>query len=91
MRNRVDANQREIIRAAEKMGASVIDLSQVGGGIPDILIGYRGKNYLIEIKNPETGGCLSDKQSSFVDNFRGDVRVIYDVQQLFFVLMGKIA
>ena len=72
------------------MGATVLDLSQVGGGCPDILIGWRGRNILIEIKNPATGGCLSGKQSDFVDKWRGDVRLITDVQQLIFVLDGKI-
>ena len=28
-------------------------LASVGDGCPDILVGYRGANYLIEIKDPE--------------------------------------
>ena len=89
MRNRTDANQGHIIRAVQKIGGTVVDLSQVGGGVPDILIGFRGNNYLVEIKNPEAGGKLSDNQVKFVDNFNGRVDVIYHFDELLSVLLGK--
>ena len=49
---RVDANQREIVAALRKVGASVQHLHTVGGGCPDILVGLRGRNILMEIKMP---------------------------------------
>jgi len=48
---RVDANQKEIVKALRDRGASVLHLHQVGGGCPDILVGYAGYNFLIEIKD----------------------------------------
>ncbi len=33
-------------------GVSAVDVSSFGRGIGDILVGYAGKNYLFEIKNP---------------------------------------
>ena len=39
---RVDANHAEIKAAFEKMGCSVVDLSRMGEGCPDIAVGYGG-------------------------------------------------
>ena len=50
---RVDANQPAIVRALRDIGASVQHLHMVGHGCPDILVGYRGVNYLMEIKVDE--------------------------------------
>ncbi len=51
---RVDANQREIVEALRKCSATVQHLHELGKGCPDILVGHRGCNYLLEIK-AETG------------------------------------
>lgn len=45
-----DANQPEIVKALRRCGAHVVDLHAIGGGCPDLLVGFRGVNYLIEIK-----------------------------------------
>ena len=47
---RVDVNQREIVQALRSFGAVVHDLSGVGQGCPDLLVGYRGKTVLVEVK-----------------------------------------
>jgi hypothetical protein len=52
MPKRVDANQPSIVDGLRKVGAEVQMLHEVGKGCPDILVGYRGKNWLMEIKNP---------------------------------------
>jgi predicted RecB family nuclease len=48
---RVDDNQGEIVRALTRIGAYVIDCSHVGQGFPDLLIAYRGRWTLVEIKD----------------------------------------
>ena len=50
---RIDENQPGIVKALVDMGASVQLLHAVGGGCPDLLIGWKHKNFLIEIKNPK--------------------------------------
>ena len=50
---RVDENQSEIVQGLMKMGATVQLLHAVGQGCPDILVGYHGKNFLVEVKNPD--------------------------------------
>jgi hypothetical protein len=50
-RGRVDANQAEIVAALRKVGASVVSLARIGEGCPDLLVGYRGRTLLIEVKD----------------------------------------
>lgn len=45
-----DANQAVIISSLEKVGALVYDLSLLGGGFPDLIVGYKGCLYLLEVK-----------------------------------------
>jgi DNA-directed RNA polymerase subunit M/transcription elongation factor TFIIS len=47
---KTDDNQREIVEALRKAGCSVTPTHMVGSGFPDIVVGYNGVNYLIEIK-----------------------------------------
>ena len=48
---KVDSNQAEIMQALRKAGASVQPLHGVGMGCPDLLVGFRGSNLLMEIKD----------------------------------------
>ncbi len=60
---RTDANQLEIVRMLNVIpGVSVKVLSDVGDGFTDIIVGRRGVNHLIEIKN---GSCLTPAQKNF--------------------------
>lgn len=78
---RVDNNQSQIVTELQQIGASVIDLSGVGGGVCDLLVGYRGVNYLMEIKNLETGygkRGLNKNQKDLADEWRGSpIHVVY--------------
>jgi len=51
-RRRVDENQKSIVSALKAIGACVIDLSGSGGGVMDLLVIYRGKVWMVEVKNP---------------------------------------
>ena len=48
---RVDDNQVEIVKALRDAGASVQPLHSVGQGCPDLLVGYKGVNLLMEVKD----------------------------------------
>jgi hypothetical protein len=48
---KVDANHGEIVAALRSVGATVQSLAAVGGGVPDLLVGWRGLNLLIEVKD----------------------------------------
>lgn len=49
---RIDVNQPDIVEALRKAGATVQPLHAVGKGCPDLLVGWRGLNVLMEVKNP---------------------------------------
>ncbi|CAB5212313.1 hypothetical protein UFOVP192_1, partial [uncultured Caudovirales phage] len=49
-KKRVDENQKQIIHTFIALGASVLNLSRVGQGCPDILVGYKKHSVLCEIK-----------------------------------------
>jgi len=46
--HRVDSNQRTIVAALRAVGATVESLG--GKGVPDLLVGFLGRNYLLEVK-----------------------------------------
>ena len=48
---RVDTNQSEIVAALRQAGCTVQHLHELGQGCPDIVVGCRGRNYLLEIKS----------------------------------------
>jgi hypothetical protein len=48
---KADLNQQPIVDALEKIGCSVQKLHTVGEGVPDLLVGFRGGTYLLEVKN----------------------------------------
>lgn len=80
---KVDANQAEIVAALRGAGASVQHLHTVGKGCPDILVGYRRQNILMEIKDgslpPSRRGLTAD-ELEWHDAWRGNVCVVNSVR-----------
>lgn len=74
MAKRTDQNQAEIVQALRSVGATVQSLHTVGKGCPDLLVGYRGKNYLMEVKT-RVGRLTKDEQDWFT-NWGGVVEVV---------------
>lgn len=52
-RKRTDANHALLMQTFRKLGCSIIDLSAVGKGCPDLAIGKHGKTALVEIKRDD--------------------------------------
>lgn len=50
---KVDANQREIVDALERLGWVWLDLTRVGGGCPDGVVERAGVVRLVEFKAPK--------------------------------------
>jgi len=46
-----DDNQGEIVDFFRKVGFSVECIHSVGGGVPDLLLGLRNFNFLVEVKD----------------------------------------
>jgi len=49
---RIDTNQPEIVNGLRERGCVVAHLHTIGKGVPDICVGFGGRNYLFEIKDP---------------------------------------
>lgn len=81
---RVDENQANIVKDLRKLGYSVTDLSSVGQGCPDIMVGARALNFLFEIKNPtkpKADRQLTQDQKDFFAEWHGQVRKIETVDE----------
>ena len=72
VRKRRDANEKPIIAALRAVGATVVQLSSTD--VPDLLVGYRGLNWLLEVKSD--GGDLSQGQADWFRDWRGEGGVV---------------
>jgi hypothetical protein len=83
MTYRTDANQAEIVADLRAVpGIDVINLAMVGDDCPDILVGFRGANYLIELKMPGKHDNLSDGQKKFFLTWPGYVRLATSADEI---------
>ena len=78
--NSTDANQAGIVKLLRAIpGITVASLNQVGAGVPDILVGHLGVNYLFEIKDPAkkpSARKLTPAQIEFHAAWCGQVLVV---------------
>lgn len=83
-RHRSDNNQKKMVADLRTIpGVKVTDLSQVGMGCPDILVGYRSVNYLIEIKSEwaKDGKELTPMQERWHGEWTGQKAVVWSFEQ----------
>ena len=80
-----DANQADILSALEKVGALVEDMSLMGKGFPDLMVGFRQCLYLLEVKTLH--GKLNKLQKPFHKKWRGyNIHVVRSVSDALAVL-----
>jgi len=83
---KVDRNHSEIVHALKSAGATVQDLSAVGGGCPDILVGFKGVNYALEIKDgkrPPSEKKLNERQEAWHGGWKGHVVKVETIEAAF--------
>ena len=81
---RVDDNQASIVKALRKVGATVQPIHQIGGGCPDLLVGFRYENYLLELKDgakPPSARKLTPDEEGWHKAWFGRVRVVASPQE----------
>lgn len=86
---KVDRNQAEIVKALRDSGATVQPLHRVGQGCPDLLVGWRGKNYLIEVKDwqaSKSDRMLRETQVEWHGGWKGQVAKVETVDAALAVL-----
>lgn len=90
MPKRVDANQPDMTKLLRIMGASVQPIHVVGKGCPDLLVGYDGLNYLLEIKDPikpPSARKLTDDEQKWHENWRGQVAVVETIGDVIEIIL----
>lgn len=81
---RVDANQSAIVDALRAVGASVQSLAMVGRGVPDLLVGFRAQNWLLEVKDggkPASARRLTPDETAWHDGWRGQVATVASIEE----------
>ena len=68
--HRADTNAASIIAALRCVGASVALIGQP----VDLVVGFRGRNYLLEIKTRK--GRPGARQRAFFASWQGDARIV---------------
>ena len=89
---KIDANQPAVVKAFRDAGASVTLLHRVGEGCPDAVVGWRGVNLLVEIKDgdkPPSAQKLTPAQQDWHRDWRGQCCVVNSPQAAL-VLLGVI-
>ena len=77
-----DANERPIIEALRRIGASVVVMKEP----VDLLVGFRGRTVALEVK--DIGGTLTEAQKDFFARFCGEAYVVQNVQQAMQAVLG---
>jgi hypothetical protein len=87
---KVDRNQPEIVEALRGIpGCTVTSTAAMGKGFPDLVVGWMGRNYLMEIKDgelPPSKRRLTPDEKKFHHQWAGQVTVVNSVEEAFAVL-----
>ena len=89
----VDVNQKAIVALCRGMGATVQHLHQVGRGCPDLLVGYRGQNWLLEVKDgalPPSRRKLTPDEERWRREWRGAMVHVIECPEDVLRLLGSI-
>lgn len=82
-------NQAKVVSALRQCGASVHVLSPVGRGVPDLLVGWRGRNLLLEVKDGAkrpSARRLTDDQVEWHEGWRGQRAIVESIDDALRVL-----
>jgi hypothetical protein len=77
---RTDDNQHELVEALKKIGAKCYFI----GKPVDLLCGYRGSNWLIEVKRPDKRGQqskITQEQKDFIATWPGQVCICHTIDE----------
>ena len=92
---KVDSTQTAIVDALRAAGATVQSLATVGGGVPDLVVGFRGRTWLLEVKTPRgkrdpKPSPTTAEQDRWFAVWRGDpVRIVTSATQALEIIGAK--
>lgn len=79
-----DGNQKGIVTALRAVGATVAPCHTVGQGFPDLVVGYQGVNYMIEVKDPSQPKhrhALTPAQVKFHAEWNGPIHKVFTAKE----------
>jgi hypothetical protein len=83
---RADSNQPGLVKQIRKIpGVSVVSIHTVGNGVPDLIIGHKGRTYLAEVKDPgksQSRKRLTADEEEFHKMWTGHVEVIETIDDV---------
>ena len=82
---KVDANQREIRKALQAIGAHVLYIKEP----VDLLVGFRKRNILLEVKNVHGKNELTKAQREFFATWPGDAYIVFGITDALAAVMGQ--
>lgn len=82
---KVDANQAEIVQALRAVGALPVYIKEPC----DLVVGYRGKNFLLEVKNRDGKDELTKAQVEFIATWPGQFEVVRTPDEALRVVIGE--
>lgn len=86
---RIDDNQPDIVAALRAVGASVQSLAALGKGVPDLLVFFRGRLFLLEVKNPlqsRSDQQLTPDEAAWHAAWGGPVYVVRTIDEALVVI-----
>jgi hypothetical protein len=69
---KVDANQAAIVAALRQIGARAVYIKEP----VDLLVGFRGVNYLLEVKNADGKDEITRAQAAFMATWPAPVHIV---------------
>ena len=87
---RKDANQAEIVERLKKElpECSIQSLHNVGRGVPDLLVGYKDRNFLFEIKSQRFAN-LTNSQIDWHMAWKGQINVVVNFDTVLDILLRE--
>ena len=76
------------MRAFRKLGLSVADTSRLGGGFPDLAIGWSGVTALVEVKDGKkvpSRRKLTEDEAEFSKTWKGGVHLVESLDDVMIV------
>ena len=83
---KIDANQNAIVHDLRAAGCSVRITSSLGQGFPDLVVGARGKTFLLEVKDssqPPSKRRLTPDEKEFHDSWQGHIAIVETAEEAF--------
>lgn len=76
---KTDANHARIMKVLRDAGAEVTSLHKVGQGVPDLLVSFWGKWFLMEVKDPAKAPSarkLKKSQEDWIGKQKAEVHIV---------------